>query len=788
MFYGWWLINKMFKLPKKIKDEIETYAQATDEYLAGKSSWARFTGIRVPWGNYSHRGGKVFMARIRVPGGLLTPLQLKALAECAKIYGDGLLHITTRQDIQIHNIKTENIIKVHHFLKDYELSSRGGGGNTVRNIIVCPLAGVCDKEIFDVREGAVALTEYLLVEEISYNLPRKFKIAFSGCNIDCAGCLVNDVGILAVDNDSKLGWKVFIGGGMGAHSSIGKLLEEFISRKDLGYVVTAIRNAFYKYGNRKNKHHNRLRFLVDDIGFEKFKEYYLQELNNLKEVEDISLRQVIFSYPQSHDSFLPVTSDEEFKKFIKYNCQKQKQNSFFIVKLRIPRGDLRSNQAENIAKLTEEFPGIEFRTTAEQNLYVVNIDAKDLYRFFLKLKEILTDFLYPSTLLDIVACKGSATCNLGLCNSPGLAQELEGMIRENFLDTGIFDKLNIKINGCPNACGQHPLGIISFCGAVRKVNAKQAPFYRLFLGGRRELGRTRIAKNTGILIPAKNVPMFLKDFLRYIEEEMNTDIDIHKYIEERGEALANQVFKDYAYVPDYSQNRDFYIDWGLTEEFSLEGLSPGECGAGILDMIESDLTEAKIALEQAEKEEYPAQQIRQALFLASRSLLVVMGVDPQTEKESITAFIKKFVEGGIADQKYFNLKDTFDSINDNLSLEDREEKFIFARKFLSHIQELYKSMDSTFNFPKLNEVSFFESGAETAQLKILDLKGTPCPMNYVKAKLFLESLNAGEIIDVLLDDGEPIKNVPKSLEIDGHKILKIEKKGSSYSVIVEKGG
>ncbi|MCM8799105.1 MAG: nitrite/sulfite reductase, partial [Candidatus Omnitrophica bacterium] len=271
----------MFKLPQKIKEDLASYNKAINDYLEGKSSWQRFSGIRVPWGNYSHRGGKVFMARIRMPAGVLLPYQLKALAECSQIYGDGILHITTRQDIQIHNIKLEDIIKVHNFLKDYELSSRGGGGNTVRNITACPLAGVCKEEVFDVREDAIALSEYLISDEISYNLPRKFKIAFSGCSLDCAGCLVNDVGLLAVRRDSQEGYQVFVGGGMGAHSLLGRVLEDFILRKDLGYVISAIRNTFYKYGDRKNKHHNRLRFLIQDIGFDKFKEYYLKELKEL---------------------------------------------------------------------------------------------------------------------------------------------------------------------------------------------------------------------------------------------------------------------------------------------------------------------------------------------------------------------------------------------------------------------------------------------------------------------------------------------------------------------------
>jgi len=775
----------MFKLHQKIIQDLDNYAQAIQDYQKGVSSWPRFSGVRVPWGNYSHRGGKVFMARIRIPAGVLTPLQLNALAECAQKYGNGILHLTTRQDIQIHNINLEDIIKVHYFLKDYDLSSRGGGGNTIRNITVCPLAGVCPKEVFDVREDAVALTEYLITDDISYNLPRKFKIAFSGCRDDCVGLLANDVGLLAIKQGGLLGFRVYAGGGMGASSLLGRLLEDFILRKDLGYLVLAIRNVFYKYGDRKNKHHNRLRFLIQDLGFEKFKEYYQKELKGLKETEYISLRKVSFDYPEPKESLLPEIKEGGFKDFLKYNCLPQKQKGFSIVKLRIPKGDLNAKKAKRLSELSNEFKEMEFRTSPEQNLYLVNIPRENLYLLYKKLKNFMDDFLYPDTLLDIVACKGASTCNLGLCNSPALADELERVIKENFMESKVFEKINIKINGCPNACGQHPLGMISFCGAARKVKGRSVPFYRLFLGGKKDLENTQLAKDTGIFIPARNVPHFLKDFLKRIEKEAQREGDVYKFIEEKAKGIAEEVSQNYTYVADYSEDREFYIDWGKQEEFSLSGLGPGECGAGVLDMIESDITEAKITLSSAEKKDYSWQGIKKTLFLASRALLIVKGIDPRSEEEAISGFLEKFLKDGIANLKYSNLADIFVQIREGLSLEERKEKFLYAKNFLSHIEELYKSMDAYFNFPKkTNQV---ETQPEKTNKTLLDLKGTPCPINYVKTKLFLENLKKGDILEVFLDEGEPIQNVPKSLESDGHIILKIEKKNGFYSLLVEKG-
>jgi len=774
----------MFKLPQEVILGIKDYRVALEEFLGEKINASRFTSIRVPWGVYSHRGKIVYMTRLRILAARIDAVQLKAIADAAKIFGQAKVHFTTRQAVQIHDIKLEDTIKVIEYLKDYDLSPRGGGGNTIRNITVCPLSGLCADEVFDVTAQAVGLTEFLLKQETSYTLPRKLKFSISGCSKDCTGCLVSDVGMQARLKDNEKGFKIFVGGGMGAEPLLGQLLEDFIPEEDLGYCVLSVKNVFYKNGDRRNKHHNRLRFLISDLGFDKFKELYKNEFKSLKDNEYINLNKPDISYPASCDDIFPEASDREFKSFLEYNVYLQKQKGLVSIGLRIPKGDITSRELEKLALVDKDFEGIEFRTTQDQNIIICNVRKSKTYDLFVRLKNIFKDFLYPFTLLDAVCCKGALTCNLGLCNSPGLSEQVERIVKDNFIGTPVFKKLNIKINGCPNACGHHPLGLISLHGMVRRVSGRLVPFYKLLLGGRKAGEFTRLAKDTGIIIAAKSVPLFLKDFIAEINKQITVDTDIYAFFDSKGIGLAKAVFEKYSHVPEYSENRDFYIDWGKTEEFSLEGLGPGECGAGVLDMIDADLADAKSNLDAALAGKFEVALLRKALFFSARALLVVKGSDQKTEEAVLLDFSKHFIETGIADQEFFNLNSVYESLTEKLTLEERKEKISYIKEFNEHISELYKRMDSAFNFSK-QEIKSNDSAVNKPEL-LLDLKGSPCPINYVKSKLFLEELKVGEIVTILLDEGDPVKNVPKSLEGDGQKIINIEKRDGFYKVVVQK--
>lgn len=778
----------MFKLPKEIIDGIKDYRASLEDLTSGRTKASRFVGVRVPWGIYSHRGGRVFMNRIRIPGGAVTGPQLEAIAEMSRCHGQGMVHLTTRQDIQIHGVKIEDTVKVMEYLKDYDLSPRGGGGNTVRNVTACALAGVCPYETFDVRGSAVALTEYLLRQENSYNLPRKFKVSFSGCARDCAGGLMNDVGLFAASKDDRRGFRVFAGGGMGRDSHVGYLLEEFIVEEDVAYCVEAVKRVFFKYGDRKNKHHNRLRFFIADKGMAAFRELYERELKELKEREYLVLRRVVFPTrvdPSQEEGESAGGGDGDFQAFMRYSVRPERVAGFASVELRISRGDLTADEVTRLARLTEDFPGIEFRTSPEQNLYLCGVRRGDLRRLWEKTREIVRGILYPSTIIDVVCCKGALTCNLGLCNSPGLAQALEEMLRENFIGTNILEKLDIRLNGCPNACGQHPLGKIAFYGMARKVDNRPAPFYKLLLGGRKCAEKTELAQEVGV-VAAKHIPDFLKEFLRSVESALGKDEDVHEFLKTRGRKIALDILQRYSYVPSYAENRDFYVDWGKTEEFSLEGMGPGECGAGVMDMIDSDLTESRVALDEAKSRGYLSLTLFRSLLLAARALLVVRGQEPKTEAEVFRAFRQKFVDEGIASEEYADIA----AVAGRLTQSGRaasEAEIAYVGNFLEHIQGLYKAMDPSFNFPKIEKAS--EPAAELLARKesfILDLKGTPCPINYVKTKLFLENLNVGDIVCVLLDEGEPIQNVPESLKNDGQEILGIAQEGAHYRVTVKK--
>ncbi|MEK7578615.1 MAG: sulfurtransferase TusA family protein, partial [Patescibacteria group bacterium] len=594
-------------------------------------------------------------------------------------------------------------------------------------------------------------------------------------------------GLLAEKKDGQKGFKVFAGGGMGAEPLLGSLLEEFIPEDELGYCVAAIKSVFYKKGDRRNKHHNRMRFLIKDSGMDNFKQWYLQELNSIKESEYISLRKINQPRPKAFACEIPETDEKDFKEFIRYSLLEQKQDGLASIELRIPRGDIPAQKLEALAHLAEDFPGMEFRTSSNQNLCLCNVKKQDSYKLFLKLKQILKYFLYPATLQDIVCCKGALTCNLGLCNSPGLTEKLEEIIGDNFIGSIVLEKLNIKINGCPNGCGQHPIGLIALCAVVRRVGGRPVPFYKLLLGGRKGIPDTKLAEDTGLIMPAKSIPSFIKDFIERIRAAINADTDIHSYIDENGRALAKEAAAKYLYVPSYSENKDYYIDWGNLKEFSLEGLGPGECGAGVIDMIEADLTDAKIHLDSAVKNNYQPADIKKLLFFSSRALLVVRGSDPKDDLIALGDFIGKFINAGLANPKFSNLKEVYNSLADSLGLKEKEEKFLYAKEFYEQVKELYKNMEPSFNFPKYAQRQALGPEAEESRPDaVLDLKGVQCPMNYVRAKLYLENVKIGQLIELCLDEGEPIQNVPASLKNDGQEIVNIEKAGGYYKVLVKK--
>ncbi|HBW47205.1 TPA: hypothetical protein DEF17_04655, partial [bacterium] len=259
-----------YNIPSELKSEIDSLEKMILDVKAGKLSAQELKPRRVPMGVYEQRKNDTYMMRIRTPGGAVTPQQLLRIAEASRRWGSSYFHVTTRQEFQIHYVALENVIPAMRFLLEAGLSTRGGGGNTVRNIVSSVDSGIDPLEVFDVSPFAAALTSQMISESDSWTMPRKFKFAFSNSPSDTAMASVADVGFVATEKNGEKGFKVYLAGGMGAKSAVGILAHEFITVDEVYAVARAAKNLFNNKGNRKNKHHNRLRFLREDLGKEKF--------------------------------------------------------------------------------------------------------------------------------------------------------------------------------------------------------------------------------------------------------------------------------------------------------------------------------------------------------------------------------------------------------------------------------------------------------------------------------------------------------------------------------------
>lgn len=777
----------MFKLPERLKTIIGNYRESLDEYLKGKISADRFRGVRVPFGFYSERESNVLLSRVRVPGGCATSDQLRALANASRDFNAGL-HITDRQDVQIHDITYEDSVKVLEYLKDFDLSSIGGGGNTVRNVTACPLAGVCKDELFDCRRHAISVSEYLLEDPLSIGkLPRKFKVAFSGCGTDCAYALVNDAGLIAKEREGVKGFKVYAGGGMGASSAIGQVLEEFVPEEKVGYIVKAVMLTYEKYGDKFNRHRNRLRFLIEQMGFERFRGLYRETLHQVIADGKFNLRAIQFKDSLKGpvvDSIGFESFDEDFGEFLENNIKPQKTEGYYAVELNISQGDITHQALEQIADLEEIIPEIEFRFTQQQNMLLSNIPGLEIKKLYQTLKEIFgnSGFVISGNLMNVVACKGATTCNLGLCNSPGIAREIIKELSTEDIDLDSLRGFNVKISGCPNNCGQHSLGVIGLHGITRKVNLHPVPLYKVLVGGGTGEDTTRLAQEVG-KIPAKVVPLFLKDYFSAVQHKVKNYQSVYEFLEAEGIEILRRLIDKYSNIPSYDEGQDFYVDWERTEDFTLAGLGPAECGAGVLDLIEADLADAEDNLRLARENGYQRDFLKNALIYSARALQVVRGLEPKDDRAVIDFFIAEFVEKGIADKKLREVRGIYNRLLNESAEDERDRAYRFAEEFYTAIMTLYKQMDSHFRFPA--ETKKEESKpAETNN--VLDLKGIECPYNYIKAKLYLEDIEKDSTVMIYLDEGEPINNVPASLENDGHQVVLKERVNGHYMVLVRK--
>jgi sulfite reductase (ferredoxin) len=779
------------RLLPELAQDIEQHALDVDRFLKGELSASILKSRRVPRGIYEQRQNGTYMVRVRVPGGALSAAQVRALAGVGSRHGSGTLHVTTRQDIQIHDVTIEQTPAIMRELFAAGLTSKGGGGNTVRNVTACPFAGICPAERFDVMPCVVAVTEHLIGLPGSYNLPRKYKIAFSGCGADCALAGVNDLGFIAHVRDGVPGFSVYAGGGMGAESRVGDRMEEWVPASEVIRIAEAVRRLFDRLGDRRNRRRARLRFAVERIGADAFREM-LRETVQAVALEGIPACEIGTEFATK-----PVAPLGDYRTLLSrtddVNMLRQRQPGYVAVPLQLPVGQISWKALDGLAEVAERFSAEKMlRATQDQNLLLRFVSESELDALRGELDRLLgPDAVRHNALHSFTTCTGAATCRLGLCLSQNAARACADRLAGAGIEPATLQAVDIRINGCPNACGQHPIGTIGLFGAAQRVGERLVPAYRVLLGARRGEGRTRLGEAAGA-VPARALPAFLADLLRDFQADRGPREPFADYFDRKGMSHFQSMLARHTKTPDYADDPAFYRDWGKDEDFTLAGRGAGECGAGVFEVIAEDLSAAAKAMEQAETDTESGEALFRGLLATARALLITRGLDSQDLDIILRAFETHFVDTGLVDAGFRGLLARGRGYREGWreALSGRREEI---RRLLDRVEQLYSTMDAELRFhvpepepstspravPPTGEPGSASAVGETVTAE-LDLRGVACPMNFVKAKLRLETLEVGATLGVLLDDGEPVQNVPASFRNEGQEVAEIRATGDGH--------
>ena len=402
-----------YKIPLSFESEINDFEYHVNKYINGEITSKDLKHDSAPFGVYEQKNQK-FMIRIRCAAGMISPMQLKTVGLLSTKIGVKEVHITTRQELQIHDVEPENIIFAIKELQKIGLASRGSGGNTVRNILASWDSGISTNEVFDVTHHAVALTNKLISEENSWKLPRKFKIAFANSDNDNINARCTDVGFIAVNNGGKKGFKVYVAGGMGRKSQSGYILHDFVPEDEFYFVAEAIKLLFYKYGNRENRNQARLRFLWNSLGKEKFIELYNEEKGKIKNTK-LPEFDIIVNEAKNNNPIEPVKSfSDKFDLWKKRYVSEQKQPGLFSVNVPFLFGNVKNEDVIALSELMSNFGDNVIRFTIQQNMTLRNIPELFLGNIYELVCRIAPLAAKPKLIGNCIACTGSAICKIGI--------------------------------------------------------------------------------------------------------------------------------------------------------------------------------------------------------------------------------------------------------------------------------------------------------------------------------------------------------------------------------------
>ncbi len=627
------------------------------EFREGKIHDEKFRSLRLARGIYGQRQPGVQMIRIKLPFGKVTFKQLLCMADISDEYASGNLHLTTRQDIQIHYVSLDRTPELWAKLEQDDITLREACGNTVRNVTASPTAGIDPDEPFDVSPYAQATFEYFLRNPICQEMGRKFKIAFSSSDADTAFTYIHDLGfipkVIHTGTEEIRGFKVLFGGGLGAQPSIAQPVHDFLQEEDLIPFIESTLRVFDRYGERNNRNKARMKFLVAKLG--------LEEVLRLIEEETLANRSKKFvidrnniplpEIPELSDySEVAISDQMHYQKWLDTNVFEMKQQGFYGVYVKVTTGDISTSRAREFISAISGLVADEIRITINQGLLLKFVRKGALPLLFERLKKL--DFANPGfdSVADVTTCPGTDTCNLGISNSTELARVLEDLIINEYEDLIDNQDIKIKISGCMNSCGQHGLAHIGFHGSSLKADGKVVPAVQVLLGGGtigNGLGR---AADKVIKVPSKRT----KDVVRII-------LDNYR-LNKEGDELFNDFYdrygKDHFYqllkpLADLSTlNPDEFVDWGHEGAFET-AIGVGECAGVMIDLVSTLLLESEEKLQWA-IESFEAGAYSDAIYhsysvfiSSAKAVLLDKGINSNTQAGIMRDFDEQYKDSPI---------------------------------------------------------------------------------------------------------------------------------------------
>jgi sulfite reductase (ferredoxin) len=663
----------------------------------GKIDEERFRSLRLARGIYGQRQFGVQMIRIKLPYGKVTSEQLHRISNVSDDYSRGRLHITTRQDIQIHHVSLDRTPELWAQLEKDDITLREACGNAVRNITASETAGIDVDEPFDVSPYADATFKFFLRNPICQEMGRKFKMSFSGTDDDSAISFIHDLGFIAkikTENGvSKKGFKVLLGGGLGSQPRHADVIYNFLEEDLLIPTIEGVLRIFDRFGERAKRAKARLKFLVKEIGVEAFLELVSDEINALEnktfKIDTAAFEQPI-SFQEEAIPSVKIENEGAFQKWKETNVIKQKQAGLFAIGIKVHLGDFYTPKARLLADLVKKYAANEIRLTLRQNILIRHIREELLPFFYVELKKLgFANAGYNST-ADITACPGTDTCNLGISSSTGIAVVLEKVLEEEYPQYLNNKEIAIKISGCMNACGQHNMAHIGFQGMSLKVGNLQAPALQVLIGGG-ILGDGNGRFSDKLLkIPSKRGPESLRVLLDDIAKNQQEKETFLEYYDRQGKIYFYDLLKRLSDTTNLEPS-DF-VDWGHSEKY-VKAIGVGECAGVVIDLIATLLFESEEKItnsEEALKENQYSDSIYHSyssLVNTAKALLIAEDIKTNTQAVIVSDFQEHFV----ATNK-IKIEGSFE----NLVYQIKNEKPTksFAESYLNDARLFYKKIDA----------------------------------------------------------------------------------------------